>query len=308
MNCSKTEFLKPRLKEYSGYFAACGWNEDFAYRELCKGADYEPKETEREANDKRQKILNRPREKKPKKIAWVSQWDPRAPDKTKIINKNMDILYRNKLNEKIFPRNMLIASNRRRPNLGEFIKPTVPRRFVNHGPFLEPGSFPCAGANIPPCAKGSCSLCKQISPTKEILSPYDSRKWKIRQNLTCSSPNMIYLIICNHADHDTFAWYIGSTMDMKKRWANHRSDFLNHRLNKCRLAGHAVHPHPSVEKHQPIPFLKIILLESLSGKPTEGRLLERELFWQTNIGTLFFGLNKRTDTRSVSLQKQRRQF
>jgi len=27
-------------------------------------------------------------------------------------------------------------------------------------------------------------------------------------------------IICNHADHDTFAWYIGSTMDMKKRWAD----------------------------------------------------------------------------------------
>ena len=48
---------------------------------------------------------------------------------------------------------MLIAANRRRPNLGEFIKPTIPRRFVNHGPFLEPGSHPCEGARIEPCKK-----------------------------------------------------------------------------------------------------------------------------------------------------------
>ena len=84
----------------------------------------------------------------------------RAPDKGKIIRNNIHLLYRNTENRTIFPEGMLIAANRRRPNLGEFTKPTIPRRFVNHGPFLESGSFPCEGAIIEPCKKGSCDLCK----------------------------------------------------------------------------------------------------------------------------------------------------
>ena len=72
---------------------------------------------------------------------------------------------------------MLIAANRRRPNLGEFIKPTIPRRFVNDGPFLEPGSYPCEGARIEPCKKGSCDLCKHVHPTKTL-------GWKKLDNLS----------------------------------------------------------------------------------------------------------------------------
>ena len=104
MNCSKSQFLAPRLKEYAGYFAACRWNEDFAYRELCRGANFQPKETEEEARAKREDILYKPRQKKPKKIAWVTQWDPRAPDKAKIIRNNTHLLFRNLENLKIFPR------------------------------------------------------------------------------------------------------------------------------------------------------------------------------------------------------------
>ena len=305
MNCSHSKYLKPRLREYSKYFAACGWNEDKAYRELCRGADYNPRETEEEATQKREKILFKPRKKKPKKIPWVTTWDPRAPPKDKILKKNAEILYRNKENLKIFPKDMLISSNRRRPNLGEFIKPTIPRRFVFHGPFQEQGCFPCTGANIAPCKKGACDLCKHIQIVKMIKSPYDSRTWKIRQNLTCSSPNLIYLIICNEDDHRDYAWYVGSAGDMKIRWRNHKSDFLLGKCSKSGLAGHSIHPHPRSEKFKPIQYLQVILLESVGEKATDKKLLDRELWWQTNIGTLFFGLNKRNDTRSVVLQSSR---
>ena len=50
----------------------------------------------------------------------------------------------------IFPKGLIIAANRRRPNLSELIKPTIPRRFFQHGPFLEQESFPCKGASISP--------------------------------------------------------------------------------------------------------------------------------------------------------------
>jgi len=141
-------------------------------------------------------LITRPREKKSKKLAWVTTWDPQAPDKSKIIKENIHLLYRNPENKKIFPERFLIAANRRRKNLGEFIKPTIPRRFVPHGPYLEPGSFPCPGAEVAPCRKGACDLCKHVRTTRCILSPWDGRKWKIRQHLTCDSRNIIYLVFC----------------------------------------------------------------------------------------------------------------
>jgi len=220
--------------------------------------------------------------------------------KSKIIHKNMHLLYRNPENRKIFPDGLLIAANRRRPNLGEYIKPTIPRRFVEHGPNPEPGSFPCAGANIAPCKTGACDLCKHVQITKEFTSPWDGRKWRIRNQLNCKTNNLIYLLICkNHSDT---GWYIGSTTDMKKRWANHKSDFLNKKTKKCRFAQHSNEPHPDVQKFQPLHFISIIFLEAVR---SESLLLQRENWWQFNVGTQFFGLNKRNDTRTVSIQKSR---
>ena len=91
---------------------------------------------------------------------------------------------------------MLIASDRRRPNPGEYIKLSIPRRFVNHGPFLEPDFYPCEGARIEPCKEVSCDLCKHVHPTKLLYPPWDGRNWTIRQNIYCFIKNIVYLIYC----------------------------------------------------------------------------------------------------------------
>ena len=302
MNCSKGTDLSYRIDEYAHYFATCGWNYDYAKSQLSKGASFEKNDSQDQNSSKRTEILQRPRKKPNKKLAWVSTWDPRAPDKSKIIRDNLHLLYRNPANREIFPPGLLIAANRRRPNLGEYIKPTIPRRFVQHGPNLQPGSFPCKGADIEPCRKGACDLCKHVTSTYEFKSPWDERKWRIRDNLTCSSPNLIYLIICKCSDHEKYAWYIGSAVDMPKRWRNHRSDFLNKKVSKCRFAQHSEEIHPETPKYKPIEYLSVVFLESVRD---ETKLLTRESWWQYNIGTIFFGLNKRKDTRSVSMQKAR---
>ena len=261
MNCSTNKDLGLRIEEYSGYFGACGWSRDKARRELTNGANYSAKDTEEESKAKRRKLLFRPRNKRPKKIAWVSTWDPRAPDKSKIIHNNMHLLYRNPKNKLIFPKGLIIAANRRRPNLSELIKPTIPRRFVQHGPFLEQGSFPCKGASIPPRCNGACDLCKHVQVTKDVTSPWDGRKWKIMANVTCQSPNIIYLIICNCSNHSDYAWYVGSTTDMQDRWRNHRSDFLLKKRKKCGFAQHSEEPHPVVQKTTPLPFISTPIWE-----------------------------------------------
>jgi hypothetical protein len=87
--CSHDEYLAPRIEEYARYFAACGWNFDKARRELIKGSTYNEKDTEEDARKKREDMLHRPRKKKPKKIAWLSTYDPRVPQKSKILQKNL---------------------------------------------------------------------------------------------------------------------------------------------------------------------------------------------------------------------------
>ena len=306
--CSHDKYLAPRIEEYARYFAACGWNYDKARGELIKGSNYDKKDTEEEACKKREHMLYRARSKKTKKIAWITTYDPRVPQKSKIIHKHMHILYRNPQNKKCFPEGLLIGADKKRKNLRQIIKPTVPRRFVQHGPFLENGCFPCAGAMKIPGATGACDLCKHIKTTHSFISPYDNRKWNIRQHLTCSTPNLIYLIICKCNNHESYAWYIGSTNNILDRWRNHRKDFKSRRYASCGLSRHAVEPHPEILPRKPIEYLKVILLETLGKTATEAQLINREVWWQSNVGTLFFGLNKRKDFRTAGIQRNRTYF
>ena len=82
MICSEEETLQERIKEYSDFFELSGWDKQKARKEL-----------ERGGTRNRQEILNKPRKKKTKKLAWVSTYDPRLPSKSKIIHDNLSILY-----------------------------------------------------------------------------------------------------------------------------------------------------------------------------------------------------------------------
>ena len=69
-----------------------------------------------------------------------------------------------------------------------------------------------------------------------------------------------------------------------------------------------VEPHPEILPRKPIEYLKVILLETLGKTATEAQLINREVWWQSNVGTLFFGLNKRKDFRTAGIQRNRTYF
>ena len=128
---------------------------------------------------------------------WATKWDPRIPPKGQIKFKNT--LYSDPACKKIFPKGSTIPSNRRLGNIGEILKPTIPKRFPQHGPPQDIGFVKCT----------RCDLCKHIPEnTKSFQSPWDGRKWYIRKHITCLSENFIYLIICTLHEN---CWYIGST-------------------------------------------------------------------------------------------------
>ena len=278
--CSNDQSLQERISEYAGYFEMSGWKRDTAERELKKGA-----------NTDRHKALFKPRRKPSKKHAWVTTFDPRFPSKTEIIKRNLHLLYSDPENKKIFPPKSIISADRRRKNIGEIYKPTVPQRLVEHGPKTNPGFWRCTAKR--------CDTCAHSLDIQQFTSPWDGRTWKIRKTLTCTTKCVIYVIRCTiHRD----AWYVGSSTNLKFRWAGHKSDVKLGKTQKCQVAQHmnsAKHPQTS-DLHQ---FLEVFAVDTVKD---EKQLGARETWWIANIGTIFRGLNVRMDLPTT--QKSRIQF
>ena len=278
MICSEDKTLEERIDEYAKYLVVSGWKLKDAVKGLKEGADIP-----------REKALQKCSKKKGKKLAWVTTWDPRVPDKSSIIKNNLKLLYKNPDNLKIFPKKSIIAGSRRAKNLGEIYKPSVPKRTREHGPENRKGFFKC---------ERKCDTCLHSIETTSFKSNWDGRKWNIKSHLNCTTTNVIYMIQCKK--HSEFL-YVGSTVNIKKRWANHKSDVKLKKVKKCSVAAHV-----ASEKHPDDPnimFLTIIPIEQVW---TIEKLLERELYWQANLGTLSTGGNERKDFASIS--KNRIQF
>ena len=74
------------------------------------------------------------------------------------------------------------------------------------------------------------------------------------------------------------------------------TDIKKRRVNKCRLTQHVLRlQHPADVE---VPFLEIYAVEAVD---KEEDLLQKELFWQANFGTVFKGggLNFRKDLNTV---------
>ena len=117
------------------------WEYRKAKSELWKGARRD-----------RRELLTAPRLKKPKKLAWVTTL--RLPSKSEIIIRNLHLLHADPQNKEFFPKNLIISADRRRKNLAQMYKQTVPRRFVTHGPENKPGFNKCLSNRCDACKHG----------------------------------------------------------------------------------------------------------------------------------------------------------
>ena len=264
MNCSTDASLHKAQEDYAHYFSTSGWDKAKARKKLKEAGKIN-----------RDTLINGTKTRQEKKIPWITTYDPRAPSKGQILRRHLDILYSDKENTRLFPKGSIIAAEKRRKNLGEIFKPTIPRRFVQHGPAEEPGFFPC---------QRKCDFCRHGQVTTEFVSPWDGRLWKIKKHLSCTTPMVIYMLECTlHRN----AFYIGSTKDVKARWRNHKSDFNAKRTWKCGWAAHSLDTHPDDREQR---FVRAYIIDAVKD---ESMLLPRELWWQANTGSIFVGLNSR---------------
>ena len=211
------------------------------------------------AKKDREKFLNQPRKKKDTKIAWVSTYDPRVPSKTTIIKKNLHLLHANVVNKEILPPRTIIPADRKRKNIAQMYKPTVPQRYVQHGPMNRPVFF---------LAKKDAT---RVAIQKKPLFLYLRGTVDIGPYITCSSPNTVYVVMCEVNNK----WYVGSTTDLKARWRNHKSDAKLKKATKRGVADHVTKfKHPEDPQ---LGFLIIVAAEAVKWKKRldcPGKLLD----------------------------------
>ena len=145
------------------------------------------------------------------------------------------------------------------------------------------------------CGK-RCDLCKNfLLQTSKFESSATGRQYPIRQKLTCSSKNVIYLATCNKCNLQ----YAGSTStEFKVRFRNHKSSMLNNR----RTYELAVHYNSSEHDISQISFIVIEQISAFQNHlHLEQLLLTREAYWTSQLFTLNpHGLTKRREFRSKS--------
>ena len=183
--------------------------------------------------------------------------------------------------KKIFPPNTIKTLYRREKNLKEILSPSL---FPSKAKQIE--------NSITSCNK--CDICKNflVSDTK-FKCKVTGRVYNIRGKLTCNTPNVVYLISCSNC----YDQYVGSALDFKSRFRIHKSD-IKTKKDRCGTARHFnTKCTDSSNSHK---FLRIQIIESLQcAYNLEGKLWERERYWQCQLFTNTHGMNSVSDLYST---------
>ena len=263
------------------------------------------------------------------KIFYVDNYDPRMPHPRLLITRNYHHIANHPVVSKLFPRENLVASCRRLPNLGEILSPTVqsstpPDRNVGEG--IGSGSYYCENYR-----RGkSCDVCKHMQRETSFVESvhFNGRKSAIHGHLVhlpaSQRPKLrwfVYLL----EDRLCMLQYVGSTTDVCSRWSSTKSACNKGDSNSTGMYKHFMEGCPNdtgVEKEH----LRLTLLDYFD--TTEERLrtaghqpgpqcqcsecaklLKTENKWILRLGTFFApaGLNTRNEIKSTVRGNYRRQ-
>ena len=224
----------------------------------------------------------------------VTRYDPRAPNIAEGLRMLEEVLYLNQDNQRVFPKGTIMAGFRRGRNLGEIIAPTKPRR--ERREVEEPGSVRCSSRR---CLLHDSGALQEV---RRIRSRRDQQEWLLPRRVECSTPNLVYYILCPCGwragpGSPEGADYVGSTRDFKSRWSSHKSDIKNGRWTACGLTRHFGNCHQG-DWREAVARLRVVLLDCLPGTLDEDRLRNLEQTWMHRLGTVYIGCNSRVELTS----------
>ena len=199
-----------------------------------------------------------------KKINFVTTWDPMFPNINQAIKKFQHILEEDDLCKQIFPKDTFrVAYKRGHKNLKELIAPSKisfrdskegiqgKRQYI--GKCQKCGE---CGKSIRGRKRASGIYCCQVlEESDQFLSRTTGEKYKIRQDISCKSENIIYLVNCKNCRMQG----VGSCKGFAKRVSNYISS-IERKSPGCKIEQHFLQQGHSI---QDFAALGIVKLETL---------------------------------------------
>jgi len=159
---------------------------------------------------------------------------------------------------------------------------------MNSGRLISPpgvASEPDSDFWASPCEHRHCHTCENLTECQSVTSSTTKFVFKIRQNLTCNSSNLIYLVHCKECQKQ----YVGQTKrSLRLRANNHRADIVNQRNSTVGI--HFNSGRCSLEDFQITPIFQCPQLEN-EETTTKFRLDVEQYFIETFKSYLPYGLN-----------------
>ena len=268
--CDDDDTFDKRSLEYQNYLIA---------------RDHKPSTVKKHFSEVKNITRTEARKKQTKKdkvsdIRFITTYNPALPNINKIIHDNLSILYTDEDMKKLLPPNSLKTLYRRGKNLKEILSPS-----------LFPSKPSKKESSITSCDK--CDICKNyLIPDNKFRCKITGRVYYVRGALSCKSNNVVYVISCANCGDQ----YVGSAIDFKTRFRIHKSD-IKTKQDRCGTARHF--NNKCSDNNNPHKFLQVQLIESvISDDDLEGKLWEREKYWQCQLFTNTHGMNSVSDLYS----------
>ena len=216
-------------------------------------------------------VNNRNRGKSIKGISFVLTYHPKLKSLSKILTKNLYLLYMDKEVKKVFTRKPIISfrSARKLSNYLVRAKMYPIERIV--------GSKNCGSKR--------CEVCINVNETSTLTSTVTGETFIINHKFDCNARCLVYLLTCRKCEIQ----HVGQTVDQfRSIWNNYKSDSrkysrggsctLQHLLNHYCSSGHAG-------------FLDDVSITFID-KTDPSDPLKREDYWRRTLKTMApFGLN-----------------
>ena len=269
--CSTDETFKIRTTELTTYLLKRGYKRNFVTKQIQRAADIprthtiQPKQTD-----------------KPKRVPFITTYNPSLPSIFNIIKKHYNLLLSSDRCKNAFL-HLPVVAFRRSPNLRDLLVTAKLSPNVTHSNSTLPsGSFRC-GKN--------CATCPYIFhglTNYKSCSTGETRS--INFHITCETKNLIYMIQCNRCHLQ----YIGETKRrLKDRFNEHRRtlDNANTKSKPTTVAEHFLSSPDNISKDmQLIPIEKIFSNRDSIRKAREAFLILKGRTIDPN------GLNIREET------------
>ena len=268
-NCSSLDSFDKRSVEYQQYLTRRGYKKNLVQKEFDKVRSMS-----------RDSFLSTTEKSKRKVYPLVVDYNPRLPNIGKLIRDNLHLLQNCPTLNNLFPNNSIIPAFRRPRNLKETLSKRASSEVAERN--SECGFHRCSR---------KCDLCNNFAKdSPKFSSSSTGRSYDIKQNISCTTSNLIYLITCKRCSLQ----YVGSTSnEFKVRFRNHKSAMKTNKKT-CETA---IHFNASKHAFEDFEFIGIERIEARDN--VDRILLTREAFWSAQLCTLApHGLNKRQEFNS----------